>query len=122
MLRLPTSASGGRANLHQKAVGAAVDLDSGRVVTAMYGRTAVTRHPDTAERLVGAQVPHWERILEMASQCSEASGLCYLGVDVVMDVERGPLVLEVNARPGLQIQNITSRGLQEALALAGARP
>jgi alpha-L-glutamate ligase-like protein len=120
MLRLPTSASGGRANLHQKAIGAAVALETGRVAAAMCNGSSITRHPDTDEPLIGAEVPFWPRVLEMASRCSGATGLCYVGADIVVDVERGPLVLEVNARPGLQIQNITGRGLHEALAISTA--
>jgi glutathione synthase/RimK-type ligase-like ATP-grasp enzyme len=41
-----------------------------------------------------------------------------VGVDLVIDVERGPLMLEVNARPGLQIQVINGEGLAPALAEA----
>lgn len=115
MLRLPTSASGGRANLHQGAIGAAVDLESGRVVAAVLGGATVTEHPDTGARLIGAEVPEWSGILDAASVCSEATGLRYLGVDVVVDADAGPLVLEVNARPGLQIQNVTGRGLWDVL-------
>jgi glutathione synthase/RimK-type ligase-like ATP-grasp enzyme len=37
-------------------------------------------------------------------------------VDIVVDRERGPLVLEINARPGLEIQNVVGRGLGDALA------
>jgi alpha-L-glutamate ligase-like protein len=120
MLRLPTSASGGRANLHQKAVGAAVDIETGRVAAAMCNGSSITRHPDTGTPLLGAEVPFWPTILSMASRCSGATGLCYVGADIVIDVDRGPLVLEVNARPGLQIQNITGRGLRDALAISTA--
>src|SRR5262249_1841528 len=35
MLRLPTKLSGGRANLHQGAIGAGVALDSGRTIRAV---------------------------------------------------------------------------------------
>lgn len=115
MLRLPTSASGGRANLHQRAVGAAVDLASGRVVSAMLAGVPLARHPDTGAVLVGAEVPEWGRILEAAAMCADATGLQYLGVDVVVDADRGPLILEVNARPGLQIQNVTGLGLWDVL-------
>ncbi len=118
MLRLPTSASGGRANLHQNAIGAAVDIESGRVVRAMRGRQTVTRHPDTGQRLIGAEVPFWSQVLDMAARCSAATGLLYVGADIIVDVDRGPLVLEVNARPGLQIQNVTGHGLQDVLALS----
>lgn len=119
MLRLPTQASGGRANLHQKATGAAVDLDTGTVQRAWCKGTALTEHPDTGHRLVDAQVPHWETILDAAGRCADATGLNYLGADIVIDRDRGPLILEVNARPGLQIQNVTGRGLLEVLEPGG---
>jgi alpha-L-glutamate ligase-like protein len=115
MLRLPTSASGGRANLHQRAIGAAVDLDTGEVVRAWIGGTVIDVHPDTGRALTGVHVPHWDTILDAARRCAAATGLRYLGADVVVDAERGPLLLEVNARPGLQIQNVTGRGLLDVL-------
>lgn len=115
MARLPTATSGGRANLHQKAVGAAVDVGTGRVMAARVGRRAVEHHPDTGEPLIGAHVPHWPEILQAASRCSAATGLRYVGADVVIDEHRGPLVLEVNARPGLQIQNVSASGIRAVL-------
>lgn len=115
MLRLPTAASGGRANLHQRAIGAAVDLGSGMVVRAWAGGGLVDRHPDTGRPLIGRPVPHWAEVLHAATRCAAATGLHYVGADVVVDAERGPLLLEVNARPGLQIQNVTGRGLLDVL-------
>lgn len=115
MARLPTSASGGRANLHQRAIGAAMDIETGEVVAARVGRRSVEEHPDTGERLVGARLPFWEEILRAAGRCSAATGLRYVGADIVIDAERGPLVLEVNARPGLQIQNVSSSGIRSLL-------
>ncbi len=111
MLRLPTSASGGRANLHQRAVGAAVDLATGRVVAARAGKQSVTHHPDSGEPIVGSTVPHWGAVLDAARRCHSATGLSYVGADIVVDAARGPLILEVNARPGLQIQNVTGHGM-----------
>jgi alpha-L-glutamate ligase-like protein len=115
MLRLPTAASGGRANLHQGAIGAAVELETGRVSRAWLSGRRVTEHPDTGSVLVGATVPEWSSVLHLARQCAGATGLHYLGADVVIDAERGPLVLEVNARPGLQIQNVTGQGLLDVV-------
>lgn len=113
MLRLPTSASDGRANLHQHAVGAAVDLRSGRIVRAWSGRVGVDAHPDTGQPLIGTTVPQWDEILAAASRCAEATGLRYLGADIVVDARVGPVILEVNARPGLEIQNVTGNGLAD---------
>ncbi|MFD9723017.1 sugar-transfer associated ATP-grasp domain-containing protein [Streptomyces sp. NPDC059072] len=114
MLRLPTRFSGGRANLHQKAIGAAVDLATGRITHALVGKEPTDHHPDTGEPLIGASVPHWPEVLDAARRCAKATGLRYLGADIVVDAGRGPLILEVNARPGLQIQNVTGRGLAPA--------
>lgn len=121
MARLPTAESGGRANLHQRAVGAAVDLASGRIVAARIGKREVTHHPDTGEPLTGATLPCWAEVVEASRRCSAATGLHYVGADVVVDRDRGPLVLEVNARPGLQIQNVASRGIRDVLQLPSQR-
>ena len=107
MLRLPTRRSNGRANLHYGAVAAGVDLGSGLVVAARVGRHEVRRHPDTGRTLVGARIPFWDDVLRVATRCGPATGLQYVGADVVV-TESGPLVLEVNARPGLQIQNVST--------------
>jgi D-alanine-D-alanine ligase-like ATP-grasp enzyme len=37
--------------------------------------------------------------------------LGYIGVDIVIDKNLGPLILEVNARPGLAIQVASGLGL-----------
>lgn len=116
MLRLPTERSDGRANLHAGGVGAAVDVDTGRIVSALVDRSPVEHHPDTGRRLVGVTVPHWDEVLAASRRCSAATGLDYVGADVVIDDLRGPLVLEVNGRPGLEIQNVLGRGLRAALA------
>lgn len=115
MLRLPTKASGGRANLHQGAVGAGVDLASGRTTTAVLRDRRAERHPDTGAAVVGFPVPHWPEILDIACKVSAATGLGYLGVDVVLDRREGPMLLEANARPGLAIQISNAQGLVHRL-------
>lgn len=111
MLRLPTKQSGGRANLHQGAIGAGIDLGTGACCHAVHRNRIVREHPDTGETIVGFPVPHWETILDIARRVSEAVGLGYLGVDIVIDREQGPLLLEANARPGLAIQIANGQGL-----------
>jgi alpha-L-glutamate ligase-like protein len=111
MLRLPTRRSGGRANLHQGAIGAGVDLVSGITTRAVFCNRLAERHPDTGEPVVGFQVPRWTEVLDMARRVSQAVGLGYLGVDIVIDGRQGPLLLEANARPGLAIQIANGMGL-----------
>jgi alpha-L-glutamate ligase-like protein len=116
MLRLPTRQSEGRANLHQGAVGAGIDLASGVTLYAVMGHRIITRHPDTDEALADVQVPYWDKLLLTAAQCYELTGMGYIGADFVLDSELGPLLLELNARPGLNIQIANASGLQPRLA------
>jgi alpha-L-glutamate ligase-like protein len=115
MLRLPTKASGGRANLHQGAIGAGVDIEAGVTHHAVLRNRKAERHPDTGESVIGFQVPFWPEILEMSRRVSRAIAMGYIGVDVVLDRVRGPLLLEANARPGLAIQISNARGLTPEL-------
>jgi len=115
MTRLPTRMSHGKANLHQGAIGAGIDLGSGMTFGGVSGNRLVETHPDTGHPIAGFQVPHWARIMDMAAQCYEAVELGYLGVDIVLDRDLGPLILELNARPGLNIQLANRRGLRGRL-------
>jgi len=116
MTRLPTRMSHGKANLHQGAIGAGIDLGTGETFGGVSGNSLVEMHPDTGHRIEGFRVPHWDRIMSMAAQCYEAVELGYLGVDIVLDRDLGPLILELNARPGLNIQLANRRGLRGRLA------
>jgi alpha-L-glutamate ligase-like protein len=116
MLRLPTRESNGRANLHQGGIGAGIDLATGVTNHAVQRNRFIERHPDTGETLVGRRVPYWEEVLRMSRRVAEATGLGYVGVDIVIDSEHGPLLLEANARPGLAIQMANAQGLLPRLA------
>lgn len=115
MLRLPTRESGGRANLHQGAIGVGIDVATGITTKAIWHEEHIRRKPGTNRKLHGIKVPNWTKILEMAVNAQIASGLGYLGVDVVLHPERGPMVLELNAQPGLQIQLANMEGLKKRL-------
>jgi alpha-L-glutamate ligase-like protein len=115
MTRLPTRMSHGKANLHQGAIGAGIDLASGATFGGVSGNRLVSTHPDTGQPIAGFHVPHWSLIVSMAAQCYEAVELGYLGVDIVLDRDLGPLILELNARPGLNIQLANRRGLRSNL-------
>lgn len=115
MTRLPTRQSHGKANLHRGAIGVGIDLCSGITVGGVSGNDPVSEHPDTGSAVAGFRIPHWSRIISMAARCYEAVDLGYLGVDIVLDRDLGPLILELNARPGLNIQIANRRGLCKRL-------
>jgi alpha-L-glutamate ligase-like protein len=111
MVRLPTSHSNGKANLHQGAIGVGIDLTTGCTTHGVVGNLTTKQHPDTGHLIGGVQLPSWDKILQIAVKCSDTVGLGYLGVDIVLDRALGPLMLELNARPGLNVQLANQRGL-----------
>lgn len=115
MLRLPTKESGGRANLHQGAIGVGVDIATGITTKAIWHGNYIKFKPGTERKLNGIRVPEWTKILETAVRAQIASGLGYAGVDIVLHPEKGPQVLELNAQPGLQIQLANGAGLKKRL-------
>ncbi|ASP39297.1 alpha-L-glutamate ligase-like protein [Bacterioplanes sanyensis] len=121
MTRLPTHESDGKANLHQGAIGVGLDMASGRAISAVQHGALVDRHPDTALPLAQLSVPGWSDLLTFAATCFDMTGLGYLGVDLVIDEHRGPLLLELNARPGLAIQVANQTGLLPRLKAAEQR-
>jgi len=119
MLRLPTEESDGRANLHQGAIGLGIDIATGVTTYGMhYDRLIkyISKRKSKVKRKVnGLKIPKWTQILKMAVACQEASGLAYLGVDIVLHPAQGPMVLELNANPGMRIQIANKAGLRRRL-------
>jgi alpha-L-glutamate ligase-like protein len=111
MTRLPTRMSHGKANLHQGAIGVGVDLATGITLRGTWLNNKITKHPDTTNAVDGVQLPNWDGFMKLAAGCYELCGLGYIGVDMVLDQEKGPLILELNARPGLNIQIANDCGL-----------
>lgn len=115
MLRVATKKSKGRANLHQGAIGIGLRLFDGSPIQAFWGTKIITKHPDTLAVFSDIRMPHWERVLEIACQSYDSVKLGYMGVDIVFDEQKGPLILEWNARPGLAIQLANGIGLKSRL-------
>ena len=121
MTRLPTRHSRGRANLHQGAVGAGIELDTGRTNHAVFFGKPVPTHPDTQEPVIDRPIPEFARALEIAVRATDVTELGYVGADVVVDAHHGPLILELNARPGLAIQIANRMGLVPRLTAVDQR-
>ena len=111
MIRLSTSMSEGKANLHQGAVGVGLDIVTGKAISAVQYDRPIKMHPDTDKELMHLEVPHWMEILRLASGSYDMTNLGYLGADIVLDKQEGPMMLELNARPGLAIQIANAKGL-----------
>ncbi len=111
MLRLATRASNGKANLHQGAVGVGLDICSGTSLKAVQFSVPMFVHPDTGSTLEHISIPRWDEILMLAARCYDMTGLGYIGADIVLDGAGNPLLLELNARPGLAIQSANGHGL-----------
>lgn len=123
MVRLPTKASDGKANLHRGAIGAGIDITSGRTLMAVHRSKVINHHPDTGNSVNEIEVPRWRSVLLIAARATDLTGLGYLGVDLLIDRDHGPLLLELNARPGLAIQLANRSGLLTRLnAVDNAAP
>ncbi|MCJ7804710.1 alpha-L-glutamate ligase-like protein [Patescibacteria group bacterium] len=116
MLRLPTRESQGKSNLHQGAIGVGVDLATGITTHGVLDGHFIKYIPETKRKINGLKIPNWSKILILAVQTQEVvPSLGYLGVDIVLDKNRGPMILELNARPGLEIQNANLSPLKKRL-------
>lgn len=125
-VRLPTEESGGRANLFQGAAAVGIDIATGITTHGVHHAKPIEFFPGTRRKLGNIQIPQWEDILETAVTASEAIGLGYMAADIVLQPSATPakggesvavpMILEVNAQPGLKIQIANRAGLRERLA------
>ncbi|MEM1102979.1 MAG: alpha-L-glutamate ligase-like protein [Pseudomonadota bacterium] len=116
MLRLPTSLSDGRANLHLGGIGAGVDMATGLTTKGVCFNKPVERHPDFDTPIGGVEVPNWSAAVDTALKLGQTLDLGYIGVDLVVDETHGPTMLELNARPGISIQIANGCGLGHRLS------
>ena len=78
-------------------------------------RKNIRRHPTSGKTLIGFRFNMWEEIMETASEAGGCMGLGFVGVDLTIAEGRGVVVLEVNKRPGLEIQNANGAGLKRRI-------
>lgn len=115
MLRLPTSASDGKANLHQGGLGVGIDMETGILTDTYDGSQFITHHPDSQNLITGMKIPDWDEIMKLSTKVAEVFPLNYMGIDIVIDKKMGPSVLEINVRPGLGIQMANKKGLKSEI-------
>jgi alpha-L-glutamate ligase-like protein len=117
MMRIPTEMSGGKANIHMGAVAAGIRISSGIIIHSVWTGMPASEHPDTGATLLAQKVPFWDEVLEIAAEAQRLAGIGYAGVDIALDAHKGPVVMEVNRRPGLEIQNANAAGLLRRLRI-----
>ncbi len=115
MLRLPTEESKGKANLHQGAIGLGVDLATGITTHGVSKDRRLKYLLGTQKKVNGITVPNWKEVLLSAVRSVVAARLGYAGADVLIDEEKGPLVIELNDQPGLSVQIANMTGLRRRL-------
>lgn len=103
MLRIPTAQSSGKANVHLGGIGIGIDIAKG-VTTHAAQYNKVLHELPHGTPVSGIQIPHWEEMLLIASRIQYITNIGYLAVDLTIDHELGPVLLEVNARAGLMVQ------------------
>lgn len=116
MLRLPTKESHGKANLHQGAIGVGIDIATGITTYGVVHNRPIRYLPGTKRKLNGIKIPFWDKILQLSLRVQEAvPSLGFFAVDFIFDKKHGPMILELNARPGLSIQIANRAGLRRRL-------
>ncbi len=117
MARIPTEESRGRANLDQGAIALGIDLASGITTHGVYGKKKViNRFPQPPHKKVrGIKLPYWRETLKVAVQAANAAGYKYMGADLFIHEEKGPMIVELNGFPGLSIQIANDAGLKRRL-------
>lgn len=118
-VRLPTKESKGKGNLAKGAIGAAIDLVTGTTTTGIIGKSEpIETVPGTKLSVSGLNIPYWNKILRTSIEVQKATGLGFAAIDFLIDRDRGPLIIELNARPGLSIQIANKDGLKWRLQKA----
>src|SRR3990167_7750595 len=122
-LRLPTKETHGKANMFQGAIACGIDIASGVTTSAVRYTDEIKFFPETRRKLAGITIPRSDEVLELEIKAAEASGLGYCRVDVALQprttktgkLKSTPMVLEINAQPGLKIQLANKAGLLNRL-------
>ena len=116
MARIPTLESGGKANLDIGAIGLGIDLASGITTYGIHvKRKYIKKFPQQKRKVSGVQIPFWRETLLMAVQAAQAAGFIFMGADLFIDENKGPMVVELNGFPGLSIQLANKAGLKRRI-------
>lgn len=95
-------------NMHQKGVGANVDIQTG-VVTSLgydYHDHSFIYHPLSKAQIIGFCIPFWSQTIELIKKTHlDVSECPLLGWDVAITNE-GPEIIEINSSPGPRLMQL----------------
>lgn len=116
MLRMPTKKSGGKANLAQWGIWFWIEISSGKII-AMKGKTTIYHEsfPEEYGSFFHKKIANREDILLYSSSIQYFTNIWFIWLDRVL-TPQWPKILEINARAGLEIQNITLSPLENILS------
>lgn len=114
MLRIPTSKSWWKANLHSWACWVWIDIWTWKL-TYITQFSRIIKSVPWIWDVRGIEIPNWEKILELAVKVQKVTNIWYLWCDIVLDYKDGPLILEINIRPWLEVQVANMAPLQDRL-------
>lgn len=103
MVRIPTGESGGKANVHLGGIGIGIDIAKGTTTHATQYNRLIKELPHGGSPS-GITIPYWDEILLISSRIQQITNIGYIAVDITVDADMGPSLLEVNARAGLMVQ------------------
>jgi alpha-L-glutamate ligase-like protein len=117
MMRHSTKATRGRANLTVGAIGIGIDIETGKI-THLFSKKEEREFKlsdfDIPENF---HVPHWKKLIEVSIEASKLSELLISGVDLIIDKHDRVVLIEINGRPGIEIQNVNKKSLLESMDL-----
>ncbi len=114
--RIPTKESEGKANLDRGAIGLGIDMATGISTYGITGKSGFISHfPNSKKKVNGIKIPNWTQLLETAVLAANAAGFVFMGADLFVHPEKGPMIVELNGFPGLSIQLANRAGLKRRL-------
>lgn len=92
---------------------AQLDLDGGRVTRVIRGSSneyeEVSHHPDSGVRILGMNVPNWDKVTELAMEGAKVlPELPLVGWDIA-PIDAGAVLVEPNVTPDFQLHQLADR-------------
>ena len=114
MMRIPTEISQGRANVHFGGIAVGIDIAKGEMTHITQYNKEIDSIPGFGE-VRGIKIHHWNEILLIASRVQQITNLGFAAIDITLDKNVGPVLLEINARSGLAVQVANMAPLRKRL-------